>query len=718
MKTKRIQSTLFGLALLLTAASTARAQAPARAKATPPPPKPIEEVKFPSFQEKMLPNGLRIVVIEHHEQPAVTLRLVLDAGKSFEPAGKAGLASATAGLLNQGTTSRSAQQIAEAIDFIGGSLGASSSLESGFATAQVTSDQIDRGLELLADIVLRPTFPAEEVERWRRQALSGLQISQEDPAYLAGAALARRLYGDYPYGLPGEGTPESIRSLTRDDLVAFHKRYWVPNEAILAVVGDVKAADAFARVEKHFGGWKKGEEVKLPPFEVPKRTKPEIVVIDKPDAVQTEIRIGQVAIPYRDPDFFKAQVYNAVLGANSSARLFQEIRNKRGLSYGAGSGFREATHPGWFQASTFSKTESTVEALKVALEVIRGLEEAPVPEPELTAAKRFITGAFPLEIETPNGIATRVLEAMQFGLGKEFLETYNEKIEAVTAEDVRQFAAARIHPESMVIVLAGNASAFSEALKKELGEFQPIPYREVNLLAADLRKAKPETAAAAPVSDADRSRALDLAKKAQNAMGGKAFVEQRSQITRGSGSITPPGAPQAMPIQSIVSYRVLPDKERTEITLPMGQMVQVFDGTAGWISMMGQTQDQTAQMKDEQFYGLDVLRRIGQPGYTVRPLPDANLNGRTAPVIEVADAEGRATRFTIDPETFLVLKTSFESGGQTTEASYSDYRDVNGVKVAHQTNASQNGQPLLEIKLSEVQINPEVDPGLFKKPGG
>ncbi|RPH56369.1 insulinase family protein, partial [bacterium] len=406
MKTTRIRSALFGLALLLTAASAAPAQTP-KTKATPPAPKPIEDVRFPAFQQKTLPNGLRVVVIEHHEQPAVTLRLVLDAGKSFEPAGKAGLAGATAALLNQGTESRSAQQIAEAIDFIGGSLGASSSIESGFATAQVTSDQIDRGLELLADIILRPSFPEAEIERWRRQALSGLQISQEDPSYLASAALARRVYGDYPYGRPGEGTPESLRSLTRDDLVAYHKRYWVPNEAILAVVGDVKAADAFARVERHFGGWTKGSEAKLPPFEVPKRTKPEIIVIDKPDAVQTEIRIGQVAIPFRDPDYFKAQVYNAVLGANSSARLFNEIRNKRGLSYGAGSWFREATNPGWFQASTFSKTESTVEALKVALEVIRGLEQTPVPEPELTAAKRFITGSFPLEIETPNGIATR-----------------------------------------------------------------------------------------------------------------------------------------------------------------------------------------------------------------------------------------------------------------------------------------------------------------------
>ncbi|HYO13682.1 MAG TPA: pitrilysin family protein [Thermoanaerobaculia bacterium] len=717
MRTTHIQSTLFGLALLLTAASAAPAQTPAK-KAAPPAPKPIEDVKFPAFQQKALPNGLRVVVIEHHEQPAVTLRLVLDAGKSFEPAGKAGLSAATAALLNQGTESRSAQQIAEAIDFIGGSLGASASIESGFATAQVTSDQIDRGLELLADIILRPTFPDEEIERWRRQALSGLQISQEDPSYLASAALARRVYGEYPYGRPGEGTPESLRSLTRDDLVSFHKRYWVPNEAILAVVGDVRAAEAFTRVEKHFGGWAKGSEAKLPPFEVPKRTKPEIIVIDKPDAVQTEIRIGQVAIPYRDPDYFKAQVYNAVLGANSSARLFNEIRNKRGLSYGAGSWFREATNPGWFQASTFSKTESTVEALKVALEVIRSLEQTPVPDLELTAAKRFITGSFPLEIETPNGIATRILEAMQFGLGKEFLETYNEKIQAVTAADVKSFAEARIQPETMVIVLAGNASAFSDALKKEVGEFQTIPYREVDLLAADLRKPKQEKTAAAPVSAADSVRALELAKKAQNAMGGKAFVDQRTQITRGTGSITPPGAPQALPIQSIVSYRILPDKERTEITLPMGQMVQVFDGTAGWVSMAGQTQDQTAQMKDEQFYGLDVLRRIDQPGYTVRPLPEADVNGKKAPVIEIADSEGHATVFTLDPETSLVLKASYERGGQETEAAYTDYRDVNGIKVAHQTNASQNGQPLLEIKLSEVQINPEIDPGLFKKPEG
>lgn len=718
MTRKHIRSTLFGLALLLTAASAAPAQTPAKAKATPPAPKPIEDVRFPAFQQKTLPNGLRVVVIEHHEQPAVTLRLVLDAGKSFEPAGKAGLAGATAALLNQGTESHSAQQIAEAIDFIGGSLGASSSIESGFATAQVTSDQIDRGLELLADIILRPTFPDEEIERWRRQALSGLQISQEDPSYLASAALARRIYGDYPYGRPGEGTPESLRSLTREDLVAYHKRYWVPNEAILAVVGDVKAADAFARVEGHFGGWKKGEEAKLPPFEVPKRTKPEIIVIDKPDAVQTEIRIGQVAIPYRDPDYFKAQVYNAVLGANSSARLFNEIRNKRGLSYGAGSAFREATNPGWFQASTFSKTESTVEALKVALEVIRSLEQTPVPDLELTAAKRYITGSFPLEIETPNGIATRVLEAMQFGLGKEFLETYNEKIQAVTAADVKSFAEARIHPETVVIVLAGNASAFSESLKKEVGEFQTISYREVDLLAADLRRPKQEKPAAAPVSAADSARALELAKKAQNAMGGKAFVEQRTQITRGSGSITPPGTPQAIPIQSIVSYRILPDKERTEITLPMGQMVQVFDGTAGWMSMAGQTQDQTAQMKDEQFYGLDVLRRIDQPGTTLRPLPDAQVDGKAAPVLEVTDAAGHTTRFTIDPETGLVLKVAYESDGQETEVAYSDYRDVNGIKVAHQTNASQNDQPLLEIKLSEVQVNPEIDQELFKKPEG
>ena len=472
------------LTVLLTA-SHAAAQDKPTMKQTPPPPRPAQEIHFPAFEEKTLGNGLRVVVIEQHENPSLSLQLLVPGGKVYGPAAKAGLADATATLLREGTQTRSSQQIAETIDAVGGTLDSAASLESGFVSVNVTSDQLDLGLDLLADVVLRPSFPAEELERWRNQALSGLQIQQSDPSYVATAAFQRLVLGDHPYGRPSSGTVESVRGLTRNDVVAFHRRQYVPNEAILAVVGDVKAADAFARVERAFGGWQKGEAPTLPPVEAAPQRR--IVVIDKPDSVQTEIRVGQPGLAYRDPDHYAADVYDAVLGSSPSSRLFEEVRRKRGLSYGAATEFRMPTQPGWFAATTFTKTESTVEALGVVLDVLQGMDDKPVPAEELAQRKTYITGAFPLEIETPGGIAAKVLEAMKFGYGKEYLESYRERIDAVTAEQVQSFAAKRIQPDRMLIVLVGNAKAFAADLEKRFGKFETIPLANVDLLQPDLR---------------------------------------------------------------------------------------------------------------------------------------------------------------------------------------------------------------------------------------
>lgn len=725
MTTLKRSTAAAALGLLLAAAglSPASAQAPAQTepaktaaarKDAGPAPGPGKDVRFPSFEQKTLANGLRVVVIEQHEQPLVSLRLLLDGGKTYEPAGKAGLANATAALLTKGTPSRNAQQLAETIDFVGGNLGAFAGTEGAYAQAAVTSDQLDLGFELLADVILHPTFPQEEVERWRRQSLSGLQVNMNDAGYLAEGATLKLIFGDYPYGRPGDGTPESIASITRDDMVAFHQRQYIPNGSILAIVGDVKAADGFARAERAFGGWKKGEPVTLAAFDVPRRDKPKIVVIDKPDAVQTEIRLGQTGIRQTDPSLYAEDVYNTIVGGNASARLYEEIRRKRGLSYGANSFFLELTNPGFFIASTFTKTESTVEALELALDVLRGMQKEAVPQDELKFAKTYITGAFPLEIETAEGIAAKVQEALHFGLGREYLETYNDRVSKVTAADVQRFAREVIQPDKMVIVLVGNASGFTADLKKRFGDFEVIPAAEVDLQRADLRS--PKTAAAAPASDADQAKGRELLGKVQAALGGKAFLEQKTQIAKGAGSMTPPGAPQPMPIPSIVTYRLLPAKERTELQLPMGTMVQVFDGANGWMSLGAQSQDTTAQAKEEKAYGLDVLRRANAPGYTTRPLPDATVEGKAAQGLEVADPQGHATQFFLDPQTGLLLKLAYTSNGQTSEAFYSDFREVSGVKIPFQTRISRNGQPVIEIKYSEVQVNAPVDEGLFKKP--
>jgi zinc protease len=720
MRTIRIiipfTAALLLLAVAIPGSAGAAETKPARKLATPPPPAPAKEVRFPAFQEKTLANGLRVVVIEQHEQPLVSLRLLVKAGRSYEPQGKGGLAEATAALLTKGTATRSAQQLAEAIDFVGGNINANAGIDAGYVTAGVTADQLDLGFDLLADVVLHPTFPQDEVDRWRRQALSNIQIQEQSAAYLATQAVDRLVFGAHPYGSPASGTSESLRGLTRDDLAAFHKRQFVPNGAILAVVGDVKAADAFARAERAFGGWAKGGDLPLPQVPLPRYERQRIVVIDKPDAVQTEIRLAQPAISHRDPDLFTAEVYSSVAGASPASRLYNEIRQKRGLSYGARSTFVEPTQPGWFEVSTFTKTETSAETLKVALDVLNELQRTPVPAQELTDSKTYITGAFPLEIETPDGIADKVLEALRYGYGREYLETYNEKISAVTAADVQRFAKERIRPDRMSIVLAGNASAFMDSLKKTFGntaDIEVIPASELDLLRADLRK--PKAAQAAPAA-AD-PKALDLLRQAQAALGGKAFVEQKTQIAKGSATLTPPGAPQPMAIPSLVSYRQYPDAERTEMTTPMGSMVQAFDGSSGWRQMGTQSMDATGQMKERQLYGFDLLRRVGQPGYTAHSLPDEPVNGKPAHVVELADAQGHTTRFWIDAGTSQVAKVAYETNGQKVETLYSDYRDVNGVKVPFKNEVTQDGTPILKVELSEVQVNAPVDAGLFKKPG-
>lgn len=455
----------------------------------PPAPQPPKQVRFPDFAESKLVNGLRVIVVEHHEQPSVSLRLITTGGRLFEPAGQAGLADATATLLTEGTTTRSAQEIAQAIDFVGGGLSTGSGWDSSYASAYVTSDQLDLGLELLSDIVMHPAFAAEELERWRRQTLSGLQVSFEDPAFLSGAVFDRLIFGQHPYGHPSNGTPASVAALTRDDLVEFHRTHYLPNTSILAVVGDVDPEKAVDKVARHFTDWKRGEAPPPPSFDPPQWEEPLIVVIDKPEAVQTEIRVGQVGLAKRDDDFFTSEIYNSVLGGSSSARLFVEIREKRGLTYGAYSRFRQQKQPGSFRMQTYTKTESTMETLDVLLEVVQGMAAAAVPAEELDNSKLYLTGAFPLQIETPDGIASQVLSALVHGYDKEYIESYRNRLDSVSAEEVLAFARERIHPGRMVVVMAGNAAAFAKELENNYGEVTIIPLTELDLLRPDLRRA-------------------------------------------------------------------------------------------------------------------------------------------------------------------------------------------------------------------------------------
>ena len=479
-------------------ASVATAQNPISAPNWPSerPPQPLaaRDVKFPPYEIRTLPNGMRVLAILHHEQPVITMRLIIGAGAAEDPLGKAGLAGLLGSLLDQGTATRTAQEIADQIDTIGGALGTGSGSDLSFANVVVMKDSFGTGMEMLADVVRNPKFDPEEIDRQKQQAISSLQVSATDPDYVASALIDRLVYGLHPYGLPGSGTPDTLAGISRDDLLAFHKRYFVPNNMILAVVGDTTTNEAFGMVEKVFGGWARGELNMPKPADPPPPTR-RVVVVDKPDAVQTEIRIGQLAIQRNHPDYLAWDLAVKILGGEGANRLHRVLRSQRGLTYGASAETQAMKDAGDYVAETDTRTETTGEALRIAVDEFSRLQRNRVYEPELRDAQAFLAGTFPLTIETPNEIATQVLNTLFYDLPLSDISTFRERVQSVTPDDVQRVSQAYIKPDRLSIVLVGNARAFVQQLRAVgFTDFEVIPIEQLDLMSGGLRRGGPPSA--------------------------------------------------------------------------------------------------------------------------------------------------------------------------------------------------------------------------------
>jgi zinc protease len=454
------------------------------------PPRPLaaRDVKFPPFQVRTLANGMQVVTVAHHEQPAVTMRMLVRTGAAQDPDGKGGLAELVAKLLDQGTTTRSAQQIADQIDSIGGAMGTGSGTDLTFVNAVVMKDSFTLAMDLVHDVVRNPAFAPEEIERQREQAVSSLRVSSEDPAYVASVLFDRLVYGFHPYGRPGSGTPQSLSRVTQGDLRAFHRRYFVPNNMILAIVGDITGAEAFSAAERVFGAWPRGEVIAPKPADPPTPTR-RLVIVDKPDAVQTEIRVGQLAIPRKHPDYLTFDVAVKILGGEGANRLHRVLRSERGLTYGAEADAQAFKQAGDFVAETNTRTETTAETLRLTVEEIARLQRQRVFERELADAQAYLTGSFPLTIETPNDIATSVINAVFYELPIEEVATYRERVQAITPDDIQRVAREYVRPDRLSMVLVGNAKAFVADLRNiGFTDFEVIPLDDLDLMSATLRK--------------------------------------------------------------------------------------------------------------------------------------------------------------------------------------------------------------------------------------
>jgi len=454
----------------------------------PPQPLPARAVKFPPYEVRTLVNGLQVITVAHHEQPAVSMRMVVRAGSVQDLPGKAGVANLTGTLLDQGTTTKSSEQIADQIDFIGGALGVGSGSDLSFVNVVVMKDSFGVAMELLSDIVRNPAFAVEEIERQKQQTMSSLQVSAEDPDYIAGTLFDRLVYGFHPYGLPNSGTPQTLAAITRADLQAYHKRNFVPNNMILAIVGDISSEEGFAAAERVFGAWPRAAIEPVKVIDPPPSAR-RIVIVDKPDAVQTEIRVGQIAIPRKHSDYLAFDLAVKILGGEGANRLHRVLRSERGLTYGASASAEARKETGDFVAETDTRTETTGEALRLMVDEISKLQRERVSLRELSDAQAYLAGSFPLTIETPNDIATQVLNVVFYELPVEEIGTFRERVQRVTPDDIQRVARAYVRPDRLSIVLVGNASEFVPQLERVgFSDFEIVPIEELDLMSASLRR--------------------------------------------------------------------------------------------------------------------------------------------------------------------------------------------------------------------------------------
>ncbi|HYR97136.1 MAG TPA: pitrilysin family protein [Candidatus Binatus sp.] len=459
------------LALLLALAGAARA---------------ADEVQLPPVTRATFDNGLRVLVAEYHELPLVELYLIVGAGAAQDPPGKEGVAALTAGALTRGTGRLSAEELARAIESLGGRIDASPGTDGTIVTAEFLAKDFAAGLDLLRQVLLDPAFARDEVRRARDEQQAGIIAALEDTSAVAEKCFAGFLYGAHPYGRPVEGRHATVAKLGRGDVTAFYERWYRPNDTILVLVGDVATTDAVVRLREAFGAWRARPDAIPARAAPPERLKArKVLLVDKADATQTQIRIGNIAIARNDPRYIPAVVANTILGGGFSSKLIEELRVKRSLTYSAWSTFAARLTGGDFRLGTFTKAPTTVETLALALQVEGDFRSRPPDRVALDKAKSYLRGQFPLKVESPDALAGRLAEIEFHGLPPDELTTYRARVAAVVPGKVQAVAAELMPPpEAVAVVVVGKAAEIRDALTAKFGPVETLAAKDCESLSA------------------------------------------------------------------------------------------------------------------------------------------------------------------------------------------------------------------------------------------
>jgi zinc protease len=430
----------------------------------PPAPLAPRALNLPASEELTLANGLRVVLVENKRLPLVSLRLAFPTGNAHDPPDRPGMTDIVAGMLNEGTESRTSRQIAEEVARIGATLNAGANSDYTTIAASALTPFADQIFELMADVSLRPSFPEDELELTKQNTLQNLIAQRGQAAFLANERVSKVIYGTHPYHVVAP-TPDSVNSATREEVAAFHRASFIPNNAVLVVGGDFRPDAMLRRIEGLFGAWARGETRDAEFPAPPARDRRTIYLVDRPGSAQSNIIIANLAIARTDPDYFPALLMHTVLGANASSRLFMNLREEKGYTYGAYTSLDARRSAGSFRATAEVRTPVTGDSLKEFFYEFGRIREELVSEKELRDAKNYLTGIFPIRLETLDGLIDQLVQIKMFSLPEDYLQTYRDRVQAVTREEAQRAARAYVTPDHAAIVIVGDADALGDQIE-------------------------------------------------------------------------------------------------------------------------------------------------------------------------------------------------------------------------------------------------------------
>jgi predicted Zn-dependent peptidase len=680
--------------------------------------KPPAPVELPNIESYKLGNGLQVFVVKSDRLPIVSVQLAVKAGRMHEPQARLGVSEFAADMLVKGTKRRNALALAKTIDFVGGTIAADSTFEATLLSCSVLQRNLGTCLELVPEMITQPSFPDTELAKVREQALGKVRQRLDDAGTMASAHVQNLLWG--PDHVRGWVTsPQSIAAIKRDDLVAWHKAWFVPSNAMLVVAGDVDPKKLKGELERTFGRWQKGAVPPAPTYKEPGLSGSRIRLVDKPGQTQTHIRIAQFGIRHDDPRFFDTLVWNYTLGGGAfSSRLMKVVRVDAGKTYGASSSFDRNLDKGSFVASTFTRNAEAVPTTKLILgEIARMAKEGPT-ESEVTSAVANIAGGYGLRFQAAADVGGSLIGAELHGFGREYLQNFPIAVGKVNTESARKAAAEILDPKAYVIVMVGDAKDLEPQLKAAGWKYQKVSFSDP--------VSPPPEVPEAPIDPKQAAAAKLLVEQALAAKGGKAklaAIKGFKMVAVGSTTI----GGQTVPVE-IERLFILPDKMRIDATLAQRVKVMIaIDGKKGWQLAPDKTGQKMAltDIGPAEAASIDferwrepelILLKAADPAAKLTTAPDETIDGKPHVVVKVRSPFKVDISLYLDKKTKLLSRMSFNEGGQAQTDDFGDYKDIKGVKFAHKRNSQASDGRTTKLELKTVVLDPPLDPKLFVKP--